>query len=392
MRRARAGAGRGRVRPDDARLPAAAAGAARRARDPLRRRRGAGGRRPHRAGVGDRALRRRARPARRRQVARRRAAARARHGPRRGDGRSRARRARRDVRRQSRVAAPPRTSCSTRVAEPEFEPRSEASASRSRRGSTRSRARTGVGESAASDRCSRSSSASRAATARPPSPRRRSSDGLVLLTCGTVRQRDPDPRPVRGHGRASSTRGLAILEERLRVAQADVADGRRRTSGASGSEGLRRGRRGRPTSTSRCGEGEFFTLLGPSGSGKTTTLRMIAGFEQPDAGTIRLGGEDVTAPPPVRARREHGLPGLRALPAHDRRRERRLRPAVKGVEARRAHPSGQRGARDGAARRLRRPQAGAALRRAAPARRARARDREPPEGARSSTSRSARST
>src|SRR2546423_15702885 len=40
--------------------------------------------------------------------------------------------------------------------------------------------------------------------------------------------------------------------------------------------------------------GEFFTLLGPSGSGKTTTLRLIAGFERPDAGTIRLAGEDVT--------------------------------------------------------------------------------------------------
>jgi ABC-type Fe3+/spermidine/putrescine transport system ATPase subunit len=32
--------------------------------------------------------------------------------------------------------------------------------------------------------------------------------------------------------------------------------------------------------------GEFFTMLGPSGSGKTTTLRMIAGFEDPSAGTI----------------------------------------------------------------------------------------------------------
>jgi len=44
--------------------------------------------------------------------------------------------------------------------------------------------------------------------------------------------------------------------------------------------------------------GEFFTLLGPSGSGKTTTLRMIAGFELPDSGTIELGGVDVgqTAP------------------------------------------------------------------------------------------------
>ena len=40
--------------------------------------------------------------------------------------------------------------------------------------------------------------------------------------------------------------------------------------------------------------GEFFTLLGPSGSGKTTTLRLIAGFERPDAGAIELGGVDVT--------------------------------------------------------------------------------------------------
>src|SRR5690348_13554588 len=44
--------------------------------------------------------------------------------------------------------------------------------------------------------------------------------------------------------------------------------------------------------------GEFFTLLGPSGSGKTTTLRMIAGFERPDAGVIRLAGVDITDHPP----------------------------------------------------------------------------------------------
>lgn len=41
-------------------------------------------------------------------------------------------------------------------------------------------------------------------------------------------------------------------------------------------------------------EGEFFSMLGPSGSGKTTVLRMIAGFEQPTAGTIQLAGQDVT--------------------------------------------------------------------------------------------------
>jgi putative spermidine/putrescine transport system ATP-binding protein len=40
--------------------------------------------------------------------------------------------------------------------------------------------------------------------------------------------------------------------------------------------------------------GEFFTMLGPSGSGKTTTLRVIAGFERPDAGTVELQGVDVT--------------------------------------------------------------------------------------------------
>jgi len=44
--------------------------------------------------------------------------------------------------------------------------------------------------------------------------------------------------------------------------------------------------------------GEFFTLLGPSGCGKTTTLRMIAGFEQPSGGEIRIEGADVAGLPP----------------------------------------------------------------------------------------------
>jgi spermidine/putrescine transport system ATP-binding protein len=46
------------------------------------------------------------------------------------------------------------------------------------------------------------------------------------------------------------------------------------------------------------GEGEFFSLLGPSGCGKTTSLRMIAGFVEPDAGRVLLRGEDVTRVPP----------------------------------------------------------------------------------------------
>ena len=44
--------------------------------------------------------------------------------------------------------------------------------------------------------------------------------------------------------------------------------------------------------------GEFFSLLGPSGCGKTTLMRMIAGFEFPDSGTIELGGQDMAGVPP----------------------------------------------------------------------------------------------
>ena len=46
--------------------------------------------------------------------------------------------------------------------------------------------------------------------------------------------------------------------------------------------------------------GEFISLLGPSGCGKTTTLRMIAGFEQPDSGDIRVSGASVLGVPPFR--------------------------------------------------------------------------------------------
>jgi ABC-type Fe3+/spermidine/putrescine transport system ATPase subunit len=50
------------------------------------------------------------------------------------------------------------------------------------------------------------------------------------------------------------------------------------------------------------GRGEILALLGPSGSGKTTTLRLLAGFEVPDAGRVVIEGEDVTRVPPERRR------------------------------------------------------------------------------------------
>ena len=46
------------------------------------------------------------------------------------------------------------------------------------------------------------------------------------------------------------------------------------------------------------GDGEFFTLVGPSGCGKTTTLRLLAGFEEPTAGEVRFGGESMAGVPP----------------------------------------------------------------------------------------------
>ncbi|MDH3190915.1 MAG: ATP-binding cassette domain-containing protein, partial [Acidimicrobiia bacterium] len=45
-------------------------------------------------------------------------------------------------------------------------------------------------------------------------------------------------------------------------------------------------------------DGEFFSLLGPSGCGKTTTLRMIAGFEYPTSGTLKIHGQEMGLRPP----------------------------------------------------------------------------------------------
>jgi spermidine/putrescine transport system ATP-binding protein len=52
--------------------------------------------------------------------------------------------------------------------------------------------------------------------------------------------------------------------------------------------------------TIEIGRGEFFSLLGPSGCGKTTSLRMIAGFEEPDDGRVELTGNDIVGVPPYK--------------------------------------------------------------------------------------------
>ena len=60
---------------------------------------------------------------------------------------------------------------------------------------------------------------------------------------------------------------------------------------------------------------EYVSLLGPSGSGKTSLLRVIAGFEKPDAGTVSVFGRDVDAAGAAQARHRLRLPEFRAVPA-----------------------------------------------------------------------------
>ena len=69
------------------------------------------------------------------------------------------------------------------------------------------------------------------------------------------------------------------------------------------------------------GDGEFVVLVGPSGCGKSTLLRMIAGLENITAGEISIGDRVVNNAAAERARHRHGVPELRALSAHDGRRQ-----------------------------------------------------------------------
>ena len=129
------------------------------------------------------------------------------------------------------------------------------------------------------------------------------------------------------------------------------------------------------TSAWRSPTAQFIVLVGPSGCGKSTLLRMIAGLEEVterhrvDRRTRRDGAR---ATPP---RRRHGLPELRALSAHDRPPEPRLRPQG-AANAEGGDPQARRRGRQAArARRAARSTAGAALGRPAPASRNGPRDR-----------------
>ena len=115
--------------------------------------------------------------------------------------------------------------------------------------------------------------------------------------------------------------------------------------------------------------GHLVTLLGPSGCGKTTTLRMIAGLELATSGRILIGDAGRDRPAGDRARRRHGVPVLRAVPAHDGDRERRLRAQRVGRAQGRGARAGRAGAGAGRAGRLRRAAAERAVRRPAAARR-----------------------
>ena len=68
-------------------------------------------------------------------------------------------------------------------------------------------------------------------------------------------------------------------------------------------------------------DGDFLVLVGPSGCGKSTLLRMVAGLEPISGGSVAIGGRVVNGVPAEEPRHRDGLPELRALPAHERRRK-----------------------------------------------------------------------
>ena len=138
--------------------------------------------------------------------------------------------------------------------------------------------------------------------------------GLLLLSCGLYGNVDPPAAPAQRSPTTSSTRGSPSWRSRLAALTRATPD----ISVSGLTQALRRRRRGRRRRPRHPARASSSRMLGPSGSGKTTTLRMIAGLRAPDEGTIELARRGRLAAAAVRPRRQHRLPGLRALPAHDR--------------------------------------------------------------------------
>src|SRR5262245_10535339 len=203
--------------------------------------------------------------------------------------------------------ARPRASSSTRSRRPSSAPGPSPSATGWPRGSTRSPAgtRTSSASTAASARCARSSSASRIPRSRPRSALRRSSaacscsPAAPTATCSGCCLRSRSATTSCSAGSSSWRRRLTTRADE-RTAEPEAPE-----PSASSPDvrcaGLRK-TYGEVVAVEHVdlevARGEFFTLLGPSGSGKTTTLRLIAGFEVPDAGRIELRGVDVASRPP----------------------------------------------------------------------------------------------
>ena len=127
-------------------------------------------------------------------------------------------------------------------------------------------------------------------------------------------------------------------------------------------------------------DGEFMVFVGPSGCGKSTLLRLISGLEDITSGDLLFDGQRVNDLAPVQARHRHGLPVLRALPAHEGLRQHGLRHEAAEGRRRRHQGAGDEGGEAAADRPPARPPAEAALRRPAPARRDRPRHRARPAG------------